>query len=103
MVKAVANTPQQITVGDDARPSVDTVEIAATLRYAADVTRDAATQFKLLGEVLQLLVKEAEPQLGTSSGALLAAKVGIWNARQSTCEFEAVYETLSMEADRYAR
>jgi|GEM_PF-2728135 len=101
MTKAVNDTARKGDIGDDARPSFDAIEIAATLRCAADLTRDAAEQFKLLGEVLQLLVAEATPYLGVTSAALLAANVSIWNARQSTREFEAAHETFSVEADRY--
>lgn len=103
MTKTTIDTRQQIDAGDDAERPFDKIEIAATLRCAADLTRDAAEHFKLLGEVLQLLAAEAKPHLGTSSAALLAATVSIWNARQSTREFEAAHETLSMEADRYGR
>jgi hypothetical protein len=103
MTKATTDTRQRVDASDDARSSSDSIEIAATLRCAADLTRDAAEHFKLLSEVLRQLVEEAKPHLGTSSAALLAATISVWSARQSAREFEAAHETLSMEADRYAR
>jgi hypothetical protein len=103
MTKAMTGTCRQNGADVEAHPSFDAIEIAATLRCVADLTRDAANHLKLLSEALRLLVRNAKPHLGTSSASLLAATIGVWNARQSARELKAAHEALSKEADRYAR
>lgn len=103
MAKAMTDARRQIGADGESCPPFDAIEVAATLRCAADLTRDAADNFKLLSEALRLLAEDAKPHLGTSSVSLLAATIGIWNARQSARELEAEHKTLLKEAERYAR
>jgi len=103
MTKATTEARRQIEADGESHPPFNAIEVAATLRCAADLTRDAADHFKLLSEALRILVEDAKPHLGTSSASLLAATIGVWNTRQSARELKAACDTLSKEADRYAR
>ncbi|MBN3848350.1 hypothetical protein G3N58_16150 [Paraburkholderia sp. Ac-20342] len=99
MTKAVNDTARKGDVGDDARPSFDAIEIAATLNAAADRFGDAALVATILADALKALLREIP--VDASPACRLAAEACIRVGHCAARDYRAAHEKFVLEAERY--